>query len=295
MRTSKKRGLVSIFLLLQLMGSTPALAQQKTLAPLAERVSRDLDRAGLKSAVVFVFSGPGEQNTELGRQLADEFAAAISAGGKPIGIVDRASLAPHIQKHGLAKYVGQLGVACWLAEQAGAKAFIGGSIEVSGDAVQVNVRSFATKECRRVSTQSLQLSLNEERRALVATQLAPPQVTPPDPGDSSASAFPGIVRAGQGGTTFARCAKCPNPTYSEEARRAGLDCTVLLRAVVTKEGRAEQIQIARPCPLGLTEKAIAAVQQWRFKPATGPDGSPVNAWSPIEISFRTYQGRVLVQ
>lgn len=244
MRTSRKRGLVSISLFLQIVVSIPVLAQQETLAPLAERVSKDLGRAGLKSAVVFVFSGPGEQNTELGRQLADEFAAAISAGGKPIGIVDRASLTPHIRKHGLAQYVGQLGVACWLAEQAGAKALIAGSLEVHGQAVDIDVRTFTTKKCRRVSKQSLQLSLNEERKALLALQLPPPQATPSDPGDFSASPFPGTVRAGQGDTTYPVCKTCPSPRYPEEARRASLNCTVLLRAPY-HEGRTRRTDTDR--------------------------------------------------
>jgi hypothetical protein len=30
------------------------------------------------------------------------------------------------------------------------------------------------------------------------------------------------------------------------------------------------------------------VRTWRFKPASGPDGRAVAAWSDIEINFRIY-------
>jgi protein TonB len=38
--------------------------------------------------------------------------------------------------------------------------------------------------------------------------------------------------------------------------------------------------------LGLEEKAVEAVKQWRFKPALGPSGKPVAVVVPIEVTFR---------
>jgi len=98
----------------------------------------------------------------------------------------------------------------------------------------------------------------------------------------------GAFRAGSGGVGYPQCLYCPNPTYTEEARKAKYQGTVLLRAIITTDGRATNIQVVKGLGLGLDERAIEAVRNWRFKPAIGPDGRPVAAWSPIEINFRIY-------
>jgi TonB family protein len=56
------------------------------------------------------------------------------------------------------------------------------------------------------------------------------------------------------------------PEYSEAARLAGLEGTVLLKAVVAEDGSANQIRVARPLGLGLDENAVEAVRTWRFTP-----------------------------
>lgn len=75
------------------------------------------------------------------------------------------------------------------------------------------------------------------------------------------------------------------PQYSEEARMAGFQGTVLLKVVVDKDGIARNIQVLRPLGLGLDEKAIEAVSRWQFKPGT-KGGEPVNVFAQIEVNFR---------
>ena len=54
----------------------------------------------------------------------------------------------------------------------------------------------------------------------------------------------------------------------------------------TPDGRATNIQVVKGPGLGLEDKAIEAVRNWRFKPALGPDGKPVATLTPIEVTFR---------
>ena len=76
-----------------------------------------------------------------------------------------------------------------------------------------------------------------------------------------------------------------DPEYSEEARKAKLSGTVLLAVVVDKEGLARDVRVVRPLGLGLDEKAVEAVQQWKFNPGMKA-GEPVNVRANIEINFR---------
>jgi protein TonB len=96
----------------------------------------------------------------------------------------------------------------------------------------------------------------------------------------------GYPQAGEGGYGEPVCLFCPNPQFSDEAVKLKYQGTVLLRFVVTKDGRAEDIQVVRSLGLGLDQKAIAAVRTWRFKPAVGPSGKPAAVILVAEISFR---------
>jgi periplasmic protein TonB len=96
----------------------------------------------------------------------------------------------------------------------------------------------------------------------------------------------GAFRPGTGGVGYPSCAYCPDPKYSEEARKAKYQGTVVLQAIITADGRAIDIQVVKGPGLGLEEKAVEAVKQWRFKPAIGPGGKPVPVVVPIEVTFR---------
>jgi len=96
----------------------------------------------------------------------------------------------------------------------------------------------------------------------------------------------GYFHPGTGGVGYPSCAYCPDPKYSEEARKAKYQGTVVLQAVITPDGRAIEIQVVKGPGLGLEEKAVEAVKQWRFKPAVGPGGKAVAVVVPIEVTFR---------
>jgi periplasmic protein TonB len=63
---------------------------------------------------------------------------------------------------------------------------------------------------------------------------------------------------------------------------------VVLTAVVGADGKAHDIVVIKPLPDGLTEKAVEAVESWRFNPAKGPDGNPAAVRQTIEVNFHIY-------
>lgn len=79
-----------------------------------------------------------------------------------------------------------------------------------------------------------------------------------------------------------------DPQYSEEARRQQLSGTVLLSFVVDEKGLPQKIQVIRGIGHGLDEKAIEAVQQYRFQPAMR-DGTPVSVQLKMEVRFEIYR------
>jgi TonB family protein len=96
----------------------------------------------------------------------------------------------------------------------------------------------------------------------------------------------GIARAGLNGVSAPRCIYCPQPSYSEEARAAKTNGTVILKIVVTADGRVENVQAEKGPGYGLEQKAIETVKSWRFKPADGPNGTPVTCQVAVEVTFK---------
>ena len=75
------------------------------------------------------------------------------------------------------------------------------------------------------------------------------------------------------------------PEYTEEARKARLEGTVVLRVEITPEGKATNIKVLQALGMGLDEKAVECVAKWRFKPGV-KDGQPVTVKAQIEVNFR---------
>jgi len=87
------------------------------------------------------------------------------------------------------------------------------------------------------------------------------------------------------GATAPQVTERTDPEYSDEARRARLAGTVRVSLIVDKEGLPRRIRVVTPLGLGLDEKAIEAVSQWRFAPGT-KGGQPVAVMATIEVNFR---------
>ena len=75
------------------------------------------------------------------------------------------------------------------------------------------------------------------------------------------------------------------PEYSQEARNARAEGTVTLSLVVDKDGMPRNITATKRLGFGLDEKAIEAVEAWRFVPGQ-KDGNPVPVMVTIQVNFR---------
>ena len=79
----------------------------------------------------------------------------------------------------------------------------------------------------------------------------------------------------------------PEPEFSEEARKAKFAGTVLVGLYVDTQGRPVNVHIVRGVGMGLDEKAVEAVKQYKFKPAT-ENGKPVLVDLQIEVNFQIF-------
>jgi len=96
----------------------------------------------------------------------------------------------------------------------------------------------------------------------------------------------GVFKVG-GGISAPQAISTPDPVYTEEARTAKTEGTCVLWLIVDDQGHPRDIRVVHGLGHGLDAKAIDAVKQWRFQPAT-KDGRPVNVQISVEVAFRLY-------
>jgi TonB family protein len=64
--------------------------------------------------------------------------------------------------------------------------------------------------------------------------------------------------------------------YTKEALAAKIEGDMILALMVGPDGVPSNIKLVRGLGMGLDEKAVECLQQWRFKPATNYFGEPVS-------------------
>jgi periplasmic protein TonB len=95
-------------------------------------------------------------------------------------------------------------------------------------------------------------------------------------------ATPQRVRVSQGVSQGLLIRKV-NPTYPPLARQARIQGTVILRAVISKDGSIENLQLVSGHPM-LAPAAIEAVRQWKYKPYL-LNGEPVEVDTEVQVNF----------
>lgn len=96
----------------------------------------------------------------------------------------------------------------------------------------------------------------------------------------------GHFHPGRDGIGDPVCIYCPNPPFTEEARKARLQGSVILQLVIRPDGTPSEVQVLHGLGLGLDENALRTVRTWRFKPVIGPGGKPVAVEFSVEVVFR---------
>jgi len=74
------------------------------------------------------------------------------------------------------------------------------------------------------------------------------------------------------------------PSYPDVARRARLEGRVTVQAVIGLDGSVESVEILRSSNPLFDGAALAAVKQWRYRPAT-MGGQPVRVYFVVEVGF----------
>ncbi len=104
-------------------------------------------------------------------------------------------------------------------------------------------------------------------------------------GPGSGGGFGGGAYRPGSGITPPRVLREVKADYTEAARRRGLTGDVVLEVVVQRDGSVGDVRLLHGLGMGLDERAVAAVRQWRFAPAER-QGTPVDVIVEVGVEFR---------
>lgn len=237
---------------------------------ITSQLSRELANARLKSVVVADFLSSNGESSTLGWYLADQLSESWLAKKEKFRVVDRSELKDtkiSAEEVNSSEAVRRLG-GIW-----GANAIVTGTVETLPDRYILSVSLRRAADNIVLTTASIPVS-----RSRILDLLAPQGVS----GTASDA-----LRAGANGAGIPECVYCPNPSYTDRARKVKTNGAVILTLVISSEGRVDRVDVAKRLGYGLTEMAIAAVIDWRLKPAK-KDGQAVPVMTPVEVTFKLY-------
>jgi len=246
----------------------------------ARQIAEALLKAKQQSVAVFDFSGPGEQVTELGRKLANDFSAGLTKSAAKLEVEDRSATIDG-QSFFIPEIVLDPESTAALAQSLSVKAFCMGQLTVDRDRIHVKVSAYRTKNGKGIRAMLVSWTMTDEMRKLLEKALTSSFAA----GSDDFSKYPMLDPKTSKTPT---CLSCPRASYSPAAMDAKIQGVVELEAIVGEDGRIRNLKVIKGLPRGLTAAAIVAVSKWRLSPAIGPEGKPVAVRQLIEVTFQLY-------
>lgn len=264
---------------------------------LSSDVAQAIEKASNEADTVVLvtdFSVRSEPDSQLSIALTQDFANALRNRARRFTVVDRTDIDSAISSHKLpegALYSPEI-TACYAAELQAA-IVVSGSIEYTPGKIVLRVRvspvhgeegifrqqiildrTLAMDELMIKPAPKVAASFGEDKTVWAKDEESRRKAPPPSPGTQ--------------GYSFPMCVYCPQAQYSDAAVKAKVQGTVVLKVIIGVDGTAEKISIQQALPCGLDQQAINAVKDWKFKPATGPDGKPAAVVQNVETTFHLY-------
>lgn len=140
--------------------------------------------------------------------------------------------------------------------------------------------------------QALELHANEAKELVVALEVGEVKETinvvakaPPTAPPDTRSGAPRRIRVG-GNVQATKLLHQVNPVYPERARAQGIHGSVLLEAIILKDGALGGMRVLNKlADPDLVDAAIEAVRNWRYEP-TLLNGQPIEVVTTITVNFR---------
>ena len=255
--------------------TAPRCGAQATVNPMEEAassISDAISHSKLTTVAVFDFSGPHDDLTQLGVDLAASFRTLLAKDGSNFRVEDTQQMNQALASLSYAPEIVLSPESLFAAAQdLRVSGLVVGKSSFVGDKITVDLSAYRSKDGKGIRSMRVSWPLSEDLRALAGKNL----------GDG----IPGPLSKDY---TPPKCLYCPAADYTREAAQDGCQGIVELMAIVERDGSIRDIRIVKGLPYGLNLQAISAIRKWKLSPALAPDGTPARVRQLIEVTFQLY-------
>jgi TonB family protein len=270
---------------LLVLSAAPALAQNAP-PPLAQEIVKRINKLRGSSKkknsttfriAVIPFSRQDGETTQLGVELAHQLAGEIASSAPDLEFASEDELLNGLERESLRwNALNDDYVSWWFARKQKLNFVLSGNFAPKDTGLELRISGVSPKTDEKVGHFRAAYSGSDELRR---------RITEDKPLLSAGE--PVARKAGTGGVGEPTCLSCPDPHFTNEARAAKFEGgNVVLKLIVTTDGRPTKIGVSKGLPYGLTLAAIQSVQRWTFKPAKDSNGNPVPVWVIVEVTFK---------
>jgi TonB family protein len=265
-------------------------AELDSLASRTAQRIREADQKEKPAVLVMDFFKNSMGNySRLGTLLADKFSESLAARAEGFKVLGRKTLSEYlVQNWTTLEDLQSTDVFFQIGRQLGASGVILGTMQEENGKLYLTLHlvgfcpSPNPKDIFETTDDRIRFPLTDELHTLLF-EPCPNYTRQPDQIPDE----PGIFKAGIDGVSGPSCLYCPQPSYSDVARAAKYQGTVILSVIVTLEGEVKSIYVLKAAPFGLTADAIKDAKHWRMEPGK-IDGKPVSVRVQIECTFHLY-------
>jgi len=227
--------------------------------------------------------------SRLGTLLADKFSESLAASAEGFKVLGRKTLSEYlVQNWTTLEDLQSTDVCFQIGRQIGASGVILGTMQEENGKLYLTLHlagfgpSPNAKDIFEDTDDRIRFPLTDELHALLF-EPGPNYTRKPDQIPEEPEIFKGVIS----GVSVPICLYCPQSVYSDVARAAKYQGTVILSIVVSAEGEVTSIYVMKAAPFGLTTEAIEAAKHWRLEPGK-KDGKPVSVRVETESTFHLY-------
>ncbi len=261
-----------------------------SLRDLASQLFHHADKAkyhkGDCTILVMNFVLPDGNTSRYSMQLADELSSEMAKQQKSQRMIDRTLLQGVLERERIpAQLQNSVPVARWLAKGLHADVVLVGTTKRIGkNAIELSAHFLNVKDEKRAGPSAdVNLSVDD-----VAVDLYPTNGLPTlQPMTATVDGEKVHRDPHARGMSAPYCSYMPNPSYTEEARKAKFSGVILAEAIVDSDGAVKQTRISAGAPYGLNASALRIMATWKCRPATY-EGKPVPTLVSFEVNFRIY-------
>jgi TonB family protein len=250
-------------------------AQGNDLESAASKIDKLIAKKKRTKIIVTDFFGPKNGVSEYGQAIANELSAELAKADPSLNVLPRNGQAFTFGNSSFSNDFTESTTACMLARSAGAEVVVTGNLKEHSDTVDISLRVWGipTEQdlvgADKLGEFAARLSITPEQKVSLGRTI--PQNSPNGfrlTAGKKTSADPSIPT----------CISCLPPMEEGKAE-------VNLLISISATGVVTDVELVSTSNQKIGEKVVRAAMKWRFLPARGPDGQPIAAKIPFNISL----------